>query len=343
MAHRPGQRLIHALGHQVNGPTRTRKTIILSTLQFALNPIQWNHTKEAFPRRADPSYRLARQTDIYNEISESGFPAVMLELIPGQTLQNYEKVVRTAGLRLAPGIVPVPFPEDLGQTLAPGSVEYARWFDPIRRLAEASNYFGLKTAFLCPHMPLDGIRNRDAAAVGRSYDRGRLDRVVEVMAEAGRILSSEGILGGLHNHVGTWIETQYEVEYVLDNIDEAHMAAAFDIGHLEWVGADTRALLRKYRHRITDLHIKDLDLTIAARTRTTPGPYFDVYEEDFFLEPGRGGIDFPGILSGLPEHYEGWIIVEVDRTSMTPKQSAQASWRWVERQAASADSEASNA
>lgn len=322
---------------------RTRKTIVPSTKQFALNPIQWRHTKEAFPYRADPIYRLARQADIYHEIKESGFQAVMLEIIPGQTLQNYEKVVDGEGLRVAPGTIAVPFPEDFGLTLAPGSVEFTRWFDPIRRLAEASNYFGLKTAFLCPHMPLDGIRNRDAAAVGRDFDERRLDGIVEVMAEAGRILSSEGIRGGLHNHVGTWIETQYEVEYVLDSIDEAHMAAAFDIGHLEWAGADTRALLRKYRHRISDLHIKDLDLTIAARTRTTPGPYFDVYEEDFFLEPGRGGVDFPGILSELDEHYEGWIIVEVDRTSMTPKQSAQESWRWVERQATIADIEKSNA
>lgn len=131
-----------------------------------------------------------------------------------------------------------------------------------------------------------------------------------------------------------WIETQSEIEYVLDNVSPNYLAAAFDVGHLEWAGAHTPELFRKYSDRITDLHVKDIDMAIAARTRTQPGPYFDVYEEDFFLEPGRGGIDFAAILSELGDEHEGWIIVEVDRTSMTPKASAEASWGWVCNQAA---------
>ncbi|MBP2266179.1 inosose dehydratase [Pseudarthrobacter sp. PvP004] len=279
----------------------------------------------------DPLYRLSRQEEIYREIRSSGFSTVMLELVGLQTLQHYQQVLQNADLRVAPGIVPVPFPMDFGLTISPGSVEFAKWFDPVRRLAEVSNYFDLKTAFLCPHMPLDGVRNSRVSAVGYGYSRERMDHVVEIMSAAAEVLAYEGIRGGLHNHVGTWIETQSEVEYVLDNTDPLLLGAAFDVGHLEWAGADATRLFRKYRDRITDLHIKDIDKRIAQRTREQPGPYFDVYEEEFFLEPGRGDIDFPTLLSELPDDYGGWIIVEVDRTSMSPKTSAEVSWEWVQK------------
>jgi len=297
--------------------------------QFAINPIQWNHTPEAFELRNDPVFRNNRLPDVYSEVAASGFDRIMLEMVDCMTVQRYKQILDAHELTLAPGIVPVPFPFDLGIEITPGTAAWVRWFDPVRRLAELSNHFGLDSAFLCPHMPPTNPRFAIAAATGIGFDQDRLDRVVEYIAAAAEILRYEGIRGALHNHVGTWIETQHEVEYVLDSIDATILGAGFDLGHLEWVGADTEHLLHKYRDRVYDLHIKDIDLGVAANMRESRLPYLSTYETKFFVEPGQGDVKFERLFAILGDEFEGSIIIEVDRASTTPFESAKTSWEWV--------------
>jgi sugar phosphate isomerase/epimerase len=42
-----------------------------------------------------------------------------------------------------------------------------------------------------------------------------------------------------------------------------------------------------------------------------------------------GDIDLDGVIAAIPEHWEGWVIIEVDRASMDPARSAETSWAWV--------------
>ncbi|WGD36516.1 hypothetical protein [Lysinibacter sp. HNR] len=75
----------------------------LSHNQFALNALQWidvsvewEYTKPAF---------LTKQPRVLREVKDSGFGAVMLEVLPAQTLQPYRRVIDDSGLRVAPGYV----------------------------------------------------------------------------------------------------------------------------------------------------------------------------------------------------------------------------------------------
>jgi len=148
--------------------------------------------------------------------------------------------------------------------------------------------------------------------------------------EAAEILTAEGIRPGLHNHVGSLVETEYEIEYVMQQLDAAVLGASFDIGHLEWAGIPSPAFLGKYRDRLVDVHLKDLDLDIAAASRSRPTPYYAVSDQRFFLEPGLGDIDLPTVLQALGDAFAGWVIIEVDRPSMEPFESAKVSRSWVE-------------
>ncbi len=196
--------------------------------QIALNPIQWINIKEdpSDPQSADlwlfgePSFR-EQYPDVLRQIRRSGFEATMMEVLDTQTLQNYAAMITDAGLRLAPGYAQIALPQDHDVALTRGSAEWVRWFDSVRRKAEESNYFGLSTIFLAPEVSWEPgrVRMHKAAAVGTDFDQDRLDRVVETLIDAAEVLKSEGITAGLHNHVGTWIETKYEIEYTLDNTD----------------------------------------------------------------------------------------------------------------------------
>jgi sugar phosphate isomerase/epimerase len=89
-------------------------------------------------------------------------------------------------------------------------------------------------------------------------------------------------------------------------------------------------MVRRHADRIVDVHLKDLDLDVAAASRAEPTPYQVASDRGLFLEPGLGGLDLPAILAALPENFGGWVIVEVDKASMDPDESAKVSWAWVE-------------
>lgn len=310
----------------------------LKNLKFALNAIQWINVKEdpADPnsanlwRYADPHF-VNEYPDVLAEIHDAGFSAAMMEVLDTQTLQNYRAMLEACGLEAAPGYLQVRLPSDHGVSLQRGSSEWIHWFDLVRRRAEESNFMGLRTVFLAAEVDqtLRNPRMGKAAAVGCDFDRARLDECVEMLTAAAEVLRAEGIHAGLHNHVGTWVETELEIDYVLDNVDPDLLGASFDIGHLEWAGIDAPRMITKYADRIVDLHIKDLDLALARESREHPAPYFDWSDRGLFLEPGLGEVDIVGALRALPVGFDGWVIVEVDRASMDPSDSARVTARWV--------------
>jgi len=307
----------------------------LSDLNFALNAIQWINVKEdpddldsaSLWRFADPSF-VAEYPGVLAEIRRAGFDATMLEVLDTQTLQNYAAMVEESGLRLAPGYVQVPLASEHGGRLERGSFERIHWFDGVRRKAEESNYFGLSTIFLAAEVNQDAIRWQ-RPAVGHDFSQDRLDELTDLIDEAVDVLNAEGVRPGLHNHVGTWIETQHEYEHVLQAIDASRLGASFDIGHLEWAGIEAKQAIADWADRVQDLHLKDLDLDLARRSREEGIGYERATDLGLYREPGLGQIDLVDTLSALPDGFGGWIIIEVDRASMDPAQSAQYTARWV--------------
>jgi sugar phosphate isomerase/epimerase len=307
--------------------------------RVALNPIQWVNLKadpsdpesEDLWLFADPDFRAA-YPGVLAQVRDAGFSAVMMEVLDTQTLQSYERMVRDAGLVLAPGYAGIALPEDDGVLPAPGSAEEVRWYDGIRRKAEESNYFGLDTVFLAPAMSwAPGTRRTlEQTAVGADFDSSRLDRVIDTLGTAAEVLGQEGVRAGLHNHVGTWIETEEEIERTLAAIPSSLLGASFDIGHLAWAGIDPVRMLERHADRLVDLHIKDLDLTVAAASRAEPTSYRSAVDRGLFREPGLGDLDLDAVLAALPDGWDGWVMIEVDRASMDPRDSADVSWAWVE-------------
>jgi sugar phosphate isomerase/epimerase len=307
--------------------------------RVALNAIQWinvkadpaDPTSEDLWLFADPAFR-ADYPRVLGEVRAAGFPATMLEVLDTQTLQDYRRMLDDAGLAVAPGYAAIALPEDHDVAFDTGSAEAVRWFDGIRRKAEESNFFGLSTVFLAPEVSWrpGTVRTLERVAVGADFDADRLDRVVEVLATAAEVLAAEGIRAGLHNHVGTWVETEAEIEYVLAAIPADLLGASFDIGHLAWAGIDPAAMLSRHADRLLDLHIKDLDLAVAEASRAQPTSYTAATDLCLFREPGHGDIDLEAVLSAIPHDWHGWLIVEVDRVVGDPAASARSSWAWVE-------------
>ncbi|GGF29043.1 sugar phosphate isomerase/epimerase family protein [Subtercola lobariae] len=302
--------------------------------RVALNPLQWISIKDADGvdhwRYAEPDFREA-YPQVLTAVRQSGFEAVMMEVLATQTLRDYEQLVADARLVVSPGYASIGLPEEHDVSFAPGSAEESRWFDGVRRKAEESNYFGQSTIFLAPEVwwSPNMVRTGERVAVGADYREDRLDRVIDLLGRSAEILAAEGVRAGLHNHVGTWVETEAEIERVLDAIPASLLGASFDIGHLTWAGVDAVAMITRHADRLVDLHFKDLDLDVAAASRAEPTSYNEATDRGIFLEPGSGGIDLDAVIDALPAGWPGWLIVEVDRTAIDPADSAAICWNWV--------------
>lgn len=309
----------------------------LTQEHFSLNTLQWitvslgESTGEpgSVGWEFDLSSFLPKQPVILGQVAEAGYSSVMLEVLPTQTLQSYARVVADSGLRLSPGYVHIGLPEEFDRDHSGDPEAHFRWFDAIRRRAEETTFMGLDRVFLAADMAPGRPRIDEAAAIGHAFDRARLDRAANIIGEAAEVLKAEGVTAALHNHVGTWVETEEEYEYVLDAISPSLLAAGPDIGHLAWTGADVVAWVAAHADRISDLHVKDMDLSIAAEARATHTPYFDVMSRRFFLEPGLGDVPIVDALAGLPDDFAGSVIIEVDKPSMEPFASAKTSWAWI--------------
>lgn len=311
--------------------------MMLTRDHFSLNTLQWIVVEipEAHDSHGEVGWEfdrvsfLDRQLPVLQGVKDAGFDKVMLEVLPTQTLQSYRRRVEDVGLDVTPGYIQVALPEDFGQHLEPGSEAEFHWFDDIRRRAEETLFMGLDRVFLSPKMDRGKPRIEVAAAIGFEADRARLDRMANAVGKAAEILKAEGVTAALHNHVGTWIETEEEYDYVLDAVPSSLLSIGPDLGHLAWTGVDIVDWVASHAERISDLHVKDIDSSIAAETRRGQVPYYWHFRQRFFLEPGQGDLPLVEALAQLPDDFDGTVLVEVDSPSMEPFESAKTSWAWI--------------
>jgi len=168
-------------------------------------------------------------------------------------------------------------------------------------------------------------------AVGIDADERRLGAIARTLEAIGAATRRHGVTTCLHPHVGTWVETEAETEWLVERLDPALVALGPDSGHLAWAGVDVVAFARRHAERIAAVHVKDVRLDVVHRTRATDASYRDVVREGVWAEPGLGDLDLVGFLAALGAGFEGWAVVEVDRPSMgSPEESIEACGRWVE-------------
>ena len=162
---------------------------------------------------------------------------------------------------------------------------------------------GIKDAMLCGGWLTDGIKKEDSA----------------YKLLAGKLDACCGYASGLkiniafHPHKDTIVETREDIERLLRFTDKPKLC--LDIAHLAACGSDPIEAIKKFRDITTYIHLKDWDI-----------------EKENFVELGRGDVDITGCLSALDEiGYNGWAVIELDRTSTTPEESAKVNAEYLRK------------
>ena len=286
-------------------------------MNFALNPLQWLATDDGW---LDFQKRLPLEK-LLAEVSRLGFTALHAEVPAGMSATDYGDALAAAGITPAPGYLSAPF-DDVDERDAIVARAGA--------LAETHRELGLTEMFVAASMGPDSPRVAKPA-VGAYADEARLVEIARTLELVGRETSKRGVIACLHQHVGTWIETEDEYEWLLERLDPELIALGPDCGHLAWSGVDPIELVRRHDERVRAVHLKDIRLDVARATRGTDATYKQVVAQGLWAEPGLGELDLGEFLAVLPDEFSGWVVVEVDKPSLaTPEESVAASARWVE-------------
>ena len=153
------------------------------------------------------------------------------------------------------------------------------------------------------------------------FDANR-PNIIAALNDIGMALMDIGIVGALHPHTGTSVETGEEAYAIMEGVDTRYAKFGPDVGQLQKAGSDPVPLVRDFASVIHHVHMKDYD----------GGPDFLGY-----APLGRGEVKVEEIASLLEgSGNDVMIMVELDPNGgnrpmpMTPLETARISREYME-------------
>lgn len=130
-------------------------------------------------------------------------------------------------------------------------------------------------------------------------------QIIAVLNEIGKALDGEaGVIGALHQHTGTCIESRDETYSVMEAVETRYVKFGPDIGQLQKGGVDPVKVVKDFQSIIRHVHLKDYD----------GGAHNEGY-----CPLGRGKVDIPGVLDLLEKSGNDlMIMVELDPSRNMP-------------------------
>jgi sugar phosphate isomerase/epimerase len=122
---------------------------------------------------------------------------------------------------------------------------------------------------------------------------------------------AEGLRLVYHHHMGTAVQSEADIDALMEATGPS-VHLLLDTGHAAFAGADSAALARRYRDRISHFHAKDVRRDVMARAKTERLSFLDAVVAGVFTVPGDGSVDYPAVLREL-SGYEGWAVVEAEQ------------------------------
>ena len=127
--------------------------------------------------------------------------------------------------------------------------------------------------------------------------------------EMGRLAREKDMIFTVHHHMGTGVQTEEEIDRLMELTDPNLVYLLYDTGHLAFSGEDALRVLRKYAKRVKHVHID-----VVAKANAGGYSFLDAVRAGAFTVPGDGDFDFQPVFDILAENgYEGWVVVEAEQ------------------------------
>lgn len=140
------------------------------------------------------------------------------------------------------------------------------------------------------------------------------DMLCTGLNKLGKVAKDMGIALTFHHHMGTVVQTEAEIDRMMQNTDPELFSLLFDSGHLAYCGEDYMSVLTKYASRIKHVHLKDIRPEMVKKVKAEHLSFLDGVRLGTFTVPGDGAIDFEPIFNVLSQsNYEGYVLVEAEQ------------------------------
>ena len=184
--------------------------------------------------------------------------------------------------------------------------------DPAEALLRAARFRRLDMDFATCRGPSPQESLRWTAGLGKHYvwvsvSGTEFDVFCRQASHQAELCRRWGVRVGLHNHLGTPVESQEELEEFLERCPQVGLI--LDTAHLAAADGDPVRVAEEYNDRLVAVHLKDWivqDPEIGLDNWTQRGR---------FCELGAGNIDLDNlaVMEVLREKgYDGWVFVEQD-------------------------------
>lgn len=160
--------------------------------------------------------------------------------------------------------------------------------------------------------------DRSASLLGEGYAilAANLHRLAERTSNA-------GISVHYHNHVGTYIETPWEVMELLARLDRQVVDLCFDTGHYAYGGGVAADFLGDHLEDIGFLHVKDVDQAVLDHARKHGWSFLDALRHYIFSPLGEGAADIGRVAKMLTRSsFPHVVVIEQDTCKGDPTENA---------------------
>lgn len=162
----------------------------------------------------------------------------------------------------------------------------------------------------------NSIQGKDVSIFGEKpvYTDEQWELIAKGFNEMGRLAKEKGMYFTVHHHMGTGVQTEAEIDKLMEITDPDLVYLLFDTGHLSFSGEDVIGVLKKYVNRTKHVHLKSIRKDIIEEAKEKGYSFLDSVRAGSFTVPGDGDFDFTPVFDILDEAgYEGWVVVEAEQ------------------------------
>ena len=277
-------------------------------IKWAVSSNLWNY----FPG--------SKFTDIFDVMSQTGFPGIRLANFPG-VLNKYGMTAAQLHTEMSKRNLSVATISWNGPLQDPAQRQQA--LDSARDAMKFLADFGANHLVV-----FSPSRTRPGADSPEAFKA-----LCECCNRIGELAGSMGFTAGLHNHLGQMVQTREEIDRFLANTDPKLFGFSPDTAHLDLAGCDVVGTVEKYKSRIHFLDYKDARVPAPSKEAAQADGSAPARGAGFIqniYDLGDGEVDFPGCHRVLKSmKYKGWICVDLDIARQGPLVSYQRSGAYV--------------
>ena len=269
------------------------------SLKLANAPVSWGVDYPDDPKNPDWPLVMSQIAEAgfrYTELGPYGYYPTDVKRLPEE--------FRTRGLSVVAGFIfqPLNVPSAEKQVLT-----------ITEKTCSLLSVVGARRLIVIDHISPERMQTAGDPSSAISLDDYRFKYMIELIRQIAQVALSHGVMPVIHQHAGSYIEFETELESVLSELDPDQVGICVDTGHMAYAGIDAVAFYERHHERVKHFHFKDIDPKVHRQVVKDKVSFLDAVSQNIFCPLGRGVTDWHDLREALLRHnFEGCATIEQD-------------------------------